>query len=89
MKPFQFSTPASIELSEAIRWYETRRVGLGADFYDAIVRTIDLIRKHPDIGTARTGRFSNRQVLITGFPSPLAARLEMKAATSGSPSSLG
>ena len=33
MKPFQFSTPASAELAEAVRWYERRRSGLGAQAY--------------------------------------------------------
>ena len=68
MKPFQLSTPASNELIGAIGWYETRRSGLGADFYDAVVRTIGLIRTHPEIGTVRKGRFLNRQFLVTGFP---------------------
>ena len=68
MKPFQFSKPAADELTEAVRWYEMRRAGLGGDLYDAVVRTIDLIRAHPDIGTARIGRLPNRQLLVTGFP---------------------
>ena len=68
MKPFQFSKPASDELTEAVRWYETRRSGLGSDFYDAIVRTIDLIRAHPEIGTPRIGRLSNRQLRVKRFP---------------------
>jgi hypothetical protein len=39
VKPFQFSKPASDELTEAVRWDEMRRSGLGSDFYDVIVRT--------------------------------------------------
>ena len=68
MKPFLLSKPASDELTEAIRWYETRRSGLGGDFYDAVVHAIDLIRTHPEIGTARTGRLPSRQLRVTGFP---------------------
>jgi len=68
VKPFQLSTPASEELTAAIQWYETRRSGLGADFFDAVVRTIGLIQAHTEIGTARAGRFPNRQLLVTGFP---------------------
>lgn len=75
MKPLQLSTLASEELFGAIRWYETRRTGLGADFYDAVVRAIELIQTHPDIGSARTGRLPNRQLLITGFPYKVIDRL--------------
>ncbi len=75
MKPFQFSTPASEELAAAVRWYEARRSGLGADFYDAVVRTVDFIRTHPDLGTPRTGRLPNRQLLVTGFPYKIVYRV--------------
>jgi toxin ParE1/3/4 len=68
VKSVRFGQPASEELAEAVRWYEMRRSGLGGDFYDAIVRTIDLIRTHPEIGTARTGRLPNRQLRVPRFP---------------------
>jgi plasmid stabilization system protein ParE len=68
VKPFQFSIPASDELTGAIRRYEVRRSGLGREFYDAVCRTIDLIQTHPEIGTPRTGRFPNRQFRVAGFP---------------------
>jgi plasmid stabilization system protein ParE len=41
---------------------------LSADFYDAVVRTIDLIVAHPEIGTPRSGSASNRQLRVTRFP---------------------
>ena len=68
MKPFRFGTPASAELAEAVRWYESRRTGLGADFYDAVVRTIERIRAHPEIGTPRTGRLPSREFRVDRFP---------------------
>jgi len=68
VKAAQFAQPASEELVEAVRWYETRRSGLGGEFLDAIVRTIDLIRAHPEIGTARPGRLPNRQLRVPRFP---------------------
>ena len=46
----RFSEPASHELAEAVHWYETRRVGLGAEFFDAIVATVTLIETSPEIG---------------------------------------
>lgn len=75
MKPFRFSTPASAELAEAVRWYERRRKGLGADFYEAVVRAIELIRTHPDIGTLRAGRLPHRRVLVVGFPYQIVYRV--------------
>ena len=75
MKPFRFSTPASAELAEAVRWYETCRKGLGVDFYDAVVRAIELIRTHPDIGTLRAGRLPHRRVLVAGFPYQIVYRV--------------
>lgn len=47
---------------------ENRRPGLGGDFYDAVVQTVDVIRAHPEIGTARRGRLPNRQFRLTRFP---------------------
>ena len=42
--------PASDEFTEGIRWYEQKRAGLGGEFYDAVVRAVDLIREQPAIG---------------------------------------
>ncbi len=68
MKPFHFSDPASEELTEAVRWYEQRRSGLGGEFYDAVVRTIDLIRANPEIGAPRAGTFRSRKFRVPRFP---------------------
>jgi len=75
VKPVRFSTPASAELAEAVRWYEMRRSGLGDDFYAAVVRTIELIRTHPDIGTLRAERLPHRRVLVAGFPYQIVYRV--------------
>ena len=68
MKPVHFSDPASAELSAAIRWYERRRDGLGAELFDAVVATIDLIQSHPEAGALRPGRLSSRQFKVHRFP---------------------
>jgi plasmid stabilization system protein ParE len=68
VKPVQFAKPASDELTEAVRWYETRRSGLGAEFYAEIVRTIDLIQTHPEIGSPRVSRLPSRQLRANRFP---------------------
>lgn len=68
MKPFQFSRPASAELTAAIRWYERQHAGLGGELFEAIGATVDLIRAHPEIGTVRPGRRQSRQIAVHSFP---------------------
>jgi hypothetical protein len=45
------SDPASDEFTEAVRWYEARRSGLGAEFFDAVAATVSHIEANPEIGT--------------------------------------
>ena len=68
MKPFRLSDPAAAELTEAIRWSEHQRAGLGAELLEAIGDTVDLIRTHPEIGAPRTTRRSSRQLRVNRFP---------------------
>jgi toxin ParE1/3/4 len=75
VKPFHISSEATAELLAAIRWYESRRSGLGAEFYDAVSRTIDVIRAHPEIGTSRTGRLSHRRSRVARFPYTVVYRI--------------
>ena len=75
MKPFQISAPAGEELAAAITWYEAKRPGLGGEFYDAVVRAIDLIRAHPEIGTFRSGRLAHRRFALTRFPYTIVYRV--------------
>jgi toxin ParE1/3/4 len=75
VKPFQISGPASEELVKAIHWYEQRRKGLGGELFDAVSHTIEVIREHPEIGAARTGRLPSRQLRVQGFPYHLAYRI--------------
>ena len=75
MNRVEFGLAASEEFAAAVRWYEMRRSGLGSDFYNAIVRTIELIRTHPEIGTARTGRFPYRQWRVARFPYRIVYRI--------------
>jgi len=39
------------EFSAAVRWYELRHSGLGADFFDNVTAVTSLIQAHPQIGT--------------------------------------
>jgi toxin ParE1/3/4 len=68
VKPFQISAPATAELAAAVSWYEAKRSGLGGEFYDAVVRAIDLIRQHPAIGSLRASHRAHRRFTMTRFP---------------------
>jgi len=59
---------ASDEFTEAIRWYEGKRTGLGGEFYDAVVRATDLIREHPAIGQSVELPPRYRQLVVDRFP---------------------
>ena len=71
----RFSEPASHELAEAVQWYETRRVGLGAEFFDAIVATVTLIESSPEIGSSISTDGHTRRTLIARFPYHVVYRL--------------
>ena len=67
--------PVSEELAAAVRWYEERRPGLGAAFYDAVVQTIDRVSQMPHAGVA-LGNFKARRMLVTGFPYQVVYRVD-------------
>jgi plasmid stabilization system protein ParE len=73
--PILFAKPASQELEAAIRWYEQRRKGLGAELHDATVAALELIATHPEIGTARPDRLLTRQLLLQQFPYKIVYRV--------------
>ena len=62
------SQPASEELSEAVRWYEEQRSGLGAEFLDAVAGTIAIIDARPEIGAVVSRAGFTRRVLVLRFP---------------------
>lgn len=66
MKPLQISEPASIELAEAVRWYEERRPGWGGRLFDAVSHTFAVIERFPDAGAPRNE--TTRQLTVRGFP---------------------
>jgi len=68
--------PASEEFSEAVRWYESRRPGLGAELYDAVKATIESIERQPEIGATAYEDTKSRRVLVTHFPYHVVYRLE-------------
>ena len=72
----QFSEPASEELAEAVRWYETRRGQLGAEFFDAVSATVSHIEANPEIGEQRSADGSTRRVLLRKFPYEIVYRVK-------------
>ena len=48
----RITEPASDEFTAAVRWYESQRLGLGAELFDAVAATIQRIEEQPEIGAA-------------------------------------
>jgi hypothetical protein len=67
-RPLLSSEPASEQLAEAVRWYETRRAGLGREFFDAVVAVLALIETRPEIGTTISTDGRIRRMLVARFP---------------------
>jgi plasmid stabilization system protein ParE len=62
------------EFAAATSWYETQRPGLGGQFFDAVVRTIDLIEAQPEIGIPSADQ-RTRRMLVHRFPYQVVYRL--------------
>lgn len=71
----RIAEPASEELRAAVRWYEARRAGLGAELFDAVAETIDLIHDHQEIGESTSADGKTRRVLVSRFPYQVVYRL--------------
>jgi plasmid stabilization system protein ParE len=67
--------PAVEELREAVRWYEARRAGLGAELFDAVADTVELINSHPEIGEPTSADRKTRRALVPRFPYQVVYRL--------------
>ena len=74
-RPIRTSEPASDEFSEAVRWYEARRSGLGGEFFDAVATTVSLIEANPEIGTTISTHSHTRRALVARFPYQVVYRL--------------
>ena len=74
-RPIRAGEPASDEFSEAVRWYEARRPGLGGEFFDAVAATLSLIETNPEIGTKISADGQTRRALVARFPYQIVYRL--------------
>lgn len=66
---------ASTELAEAVRWYESRRTGLGSDLLDEVAGTIERVAQNPEIGSSLSADQNTRRLFVTRFPYQLVYRL--------------
>ena len=62
----RFLTPASVELTEAIEYYEGQRLGLGYEFLTEVESAIDKITQFPNAWTLVSNR--TRRILLKRFP---------------------
>ena len=70
--------PASAELEAAFRWYELQRPGLGAEFYAAILESVQQITSHPESGAPAFDDPDVRRVIVKRFPYQVVYRLRSK-----------
>lgn len=57
---------AEADVSDAARWYEAQRSGLGSEFLDEVLRTLSSISEHPDLYPRVSGDV--RRAVIRRFP---------------------
>lgn len=69
-----FHPEAREEMIESARFYESRVIGLGFDFLDAVNETTHQIERFPNAGQIERG--SIRQRFVIGFPFKILYRCE-------------
>lgn len=62
----EFIEPASIELDDAIEYYNLQTNGLGKIFLDEVLETIELISIYPQIWSSNTK--NTRKAVLRKFP---------------------
>lgn len=71
----RFSSPASLELTEAVRWYESKRRGLGGEFFDDVARAIDRLALNPEAGNPISAGQKTRRLFVARFPFQIVYRI--------------
>ncbi len=62
----EFIEPASIELDDAVEYYNLQLYGLGDQFFEEVLHTIALISQHPEIWANNTAH--TRKAVLRKFP---------------------
>ena len=73
-RPIRTAQPATEELTAAVQWYERQRSGLGGEFFDTILGTIDRISETPEAGSS-FATLDARRMLVAGFPYQIVYRI--------------
>lgn len=58
--------PARAEIDDAILWYETQRTGLGQEFLDEVLDSLQTIQNHPKAWQAVDA--TARRFILSRFP---------------------
>jgi plasmid stabilization system protein ParE len=66
---------ATEELTEAVRWYESRRSGLGAELLDDVDEAILRLAANPSAGHLLSTDRHTRRILLVRFPYQLVFRV--------------
>ena len=62
---------ASAEFEDAVRWYESRRAGLGLEFVEAVDAALAILARWPDVGHRVSSVPSDipaRRLTLSRFP---------------------
>jgi toxin ParE1/3/4 len=73
--PIRTNSLASLELTEAVRWYESKRPGLGAELLDEVARAIDRLGLSPEVGNPMSGDQKTRRLFVARFPYQIVYRI--------------
>jgi plasmid stabilization system protein ParE len=73
--PVRTTEPAASELRAAVRWYEDRRAGLGAELLDAVSAALALITTNATAGASISGDGLTRRALMARFPYQVVYRI--------------
>jgi plasmid stabilization system protein ParE len=73
--PIRILPEASAELTEAVRWYEAKRRGLGRDLLHETAKVVDRLEENPRGGTPMSADQRTRRLLVSRFPYQVVYRL--------------
>ena len=78
-RPFSFHPEARVELREAVKFYESERQGVGADFVREVRAAVEHILEHPMSGSPAPA--GTRRKVLPHFPYLLFYRFEQAEVT--------